>query len=123
MILGFKKQFRSKILDGTKIHTIRVDLHGRWHKGRTIHFYTGVRTKQCECFKVSLCTGIQTIRIDSWEKEVYVDGNRLNPENILRIAWSDGFPSPDDFFEWFKSADKSKRFFRGVLVHWTDKRY
>lgn len=51
MILSFKEQFIPKILDGTKIHTIREDKKNRWEAGKKIHFATGVRTKNYKCPK------------------------------------------------------------------------
>lgn len=50
MILSFKPQFRQKILDGTKIHTIRDDPNDRWQAGKIIHAATGVMTKNYDCF-------------------------------------------------------------------------
>ena len=44
MILSFKPQFKQKILDGAKIHTIRKDEANRWHIGRIIHFATAIAT-------------------------------------------------------------------------------
>jgi len=45
MILGFKTKFTDKILNGSKIHTIRKDSKNRWKVGNTIHFANGIRTK------------------------------------------------------------------------------
>lgn len=42
MLLTFSKpQFKNLILDGTKIHTIRLDKTNRWKKGMKIHFWMG----------------------------------------------------------------------------------
>ena len=63
MVLGFKEQFVKPILSGDKIHTIRADQFDRWYAGRNIHFATGVRTKDYNCFKEGECVGVQNIRI------------------------------------------------------------
>ncbi|MBE7411382.1 MAG: hypothetical protein HS129_04840 [Leptospiraceae bacterium] len=79
MILGFKQQFIRPILDGTKIHTIREDVHNRWHVGNKIHFATGVRTKNYKQFLEKFCTGTQTIKIKHGEFSfsVFIDNKKL----------------------------------------------
>lgn len=121
MILAFNKQFVKLIKNGSKIHSIRVDKHNRWKAGRSIQMATGVRTKKYKCFsKKHSCISVQRIEI-RYEKNniilVFVDGRKLIPMEVLRLARNDGFKSLYDFFEWF---DKS---FVGNLIHWTNKKY
>lgn len=121
MILGFKKQFVPKILDGAKIHTIREDKTRRWKKGMEIHFATGVRTKDYEQFKGGKCTNVQEVVINPHSKTVNVltDNGwwRLTRKQLPLFAQNDGFDTLEDFWKWF---DKP---FRGVIIHWTDLRY
>ena len=142
MILGYKKlfpwnkptEFDRKIINGHKKHTIRVDEHDRWRKGRRINHCHGVRTKCFDNFYNNDCNGIQTIEI-IWYRStfflskviVYVDCNKIGyfyPERIdltdkkvIELALNDGFDSVVDFFKWF---DKD---FEGKIIHWTDLRY
>lgn len=122
MVLGFKKQFVPKILDGTKIHTIREDKTRRWRKGMKINFATGVRTKNYEQFKEGVCTDVKKISItphknvcmsldDTTNGFVMLDDEK----DLLKFAQNDGFDTLDDFWKWF---DKP---FEGVIIHWVYK--
>lgn len=118
MVLGFKQQFVQKILDGSKIHTIRRDEHRRWQKGVRIHFATGVRTKDYNQFKVGVCKFNQRIQIDASCRAVYLGLNgglhRLSAKGVDLLAKNDGFESTEVFWEWFAED------FSGVIIHWTD---
>ena len=70
MILSFNKKFKVPIETGTKIHTIRLDKPNRWRAGKTIHFATGVRTKNYDNFKVGRCLSFQYITISYCEAEI-----------------------------------------------------
>lgn len=118
MILSFKKQFVPKIESGQKIHTIRLDPHHRWQKGKKIHFATGVRTPNYNCFREGECKFIQAIHIDPFQRIVWVGLNgrmhEISKQQIGVLAEKDGFESVEDFWTWFN------RPFVGVIVHWTD---
>ena len=134
MVIGFKKQFVPKILDGSKIHTIREDATNRWWKGRLMDMATGVRTKQYNKFTEQFCISTQKFQI-KWNIpfgeeykgrlfKVFIDDRcmnnnfYLNNEPMLQvIARNDGFDSVSDFLDWF-SED-----FTGKLIHWTELSY
>jgi len=126
MVLGFKNQFVDAIKNGTKLHSIREDKHGRWNIGRTIHMATGVRTTLYNQFDTGMCISIQKIEI-VWHEcidpgegklfEVYVDGKVLNLAQLLQLSKNDGFKSLSHFKEWFNKD------FIGKIIHWTDLRY
>ena len=80
MILSFNKKFKEPIETGTKIHTIRLDKPNRWRAGKTIHFATGIRTKNYDNFKVGRCMSFQYITISYREAEI---NPRLVPEWII----------------------------------------
>jgi len=129
MILSFKKQFKQKILDETKIHTIREDAHGRWKAGRKIHMATGVRTKGYDCFNdKDECISTQTIKIIHPKRKtnginlplIYIDDSKLNFFRYEEFAKNDGFDGIDpiiDFFKWFNKD------FEGKIIHWTNLKY
>ena len=127
MILSFKTKigniptnFEEKILFGQKIHTIREDAKNRWRVGQIIHFATGVRTKQYNCFKTGVCTGIQTIKIknDGFILEsIHIDGKRLRTLGLMALMDNDGFDCLQSFKSWFNKD------FEGKIIHWTDHRY
>jgi hypothetical protein len=131
MILAFTKTcvingrrkpttFEQKIKEGIKKHTIRLDLNNRWEKGRKIHFATGVRSSQYNCFKIGACTGVQGIIIRSnYIKDIEIEGRSLSYEEIEKLARQDGFDNISDFWAYFSFY----KFVEGKIIHWTDLRY
>ena len=132
MNLSFQPQFKNRILGGTKIHTIRADKTDRWKVGNTIHFCTGLRTKEYNCFEIGECTRIDKIKIEHFEDfvNVYLNEWLLGEANhhglddiyqwnndLLDLAKNDGFENLESFFEWFNSD------FEGKLIHWTEFKY
>ena len=134
MVLSFNQNFPEKILNGTKIHTLREDQHNRWKAGRSIQMSILVRTSKQRKFADKECTGVQTINIlyvnNRGEVHFIIDGNKLlgiwhrfipeksvNPEAIEVLARNDGFESVEGFLKWFV------RDFEGKIVHWTEFRY
>ena len=128
MILGFKQQFLSKIEDGTKKHTIREDKNDRWRHGKVIHFATGVRTKNYNCFKIGKCVSTQIIEIRYLNKYsdypvVTIDGKeyrfywKADWDILCRLSINDGFNSFTAFCKWFNKD------FKGKIIHWTDLKY
>lgn len=135
MILGFKKQFVSKILDGTKIHTIRVDEHNRWKPGRKIHFATGVRSSYYHQFHEAECVSIQRIRFAKpaigfasgkiWEPalpHIVVDGLWItNTKTKLDLVINDGFYNLEELLTFFNTKAYLNKELK--LIHWTDLKY
>ena len=133
MILSFKPQFKQKILNGTKIHSIRLDLHQRWQAGKEIHFATGVRTKNYDCFHLLRCQSIQKIEIEYIHKsiidtysyitlegiriKVKIDNKIIDIYQICALSGNDGFATVQDFFICFNKD------FTGVIIHWTNYKY
>jgi len=152
MILSFKKKFRwidpngkflntnfeQKILERTKIHTIREDPTDRWKAGNKINFVTGARSKNYNEFYLGECYSVQYISIrhslmngkkhivvtvgdTPQDPKVLYNGARNNPtqhENVLQLAKNDGFDSIENFFKFFR-----KDIFVHKLIHWTDFKY
>lgn len=119
MVIGFNKQFVSRIKAGTKIHTIREDKHNRWKVGIIMHMATGVRTKKYKQFAKKKCIHVQKISIKYYSNYIHVKiGGRVIPDGeVIRLACNDGFRGVKYFKEWF-SKD-----FTGKIIHWTDKKY
>jgi hypothetical protein len=131
MVLGFKPQFVDKILNKTKLHTIREDKNRRWKVGNDIHFATGVRTKNYNQFHKSRCKKVDDIEI-IWNHpfkgdfsssscvmidgkgyfSVLINSRRLGYSEICQLAKNDGFANVTEFAEWFSSD------FKGRLIHW-----
>ena len=128
MVLGFTKtmmvgnrrvptNFEEKIKNGVKLHTIRWDEKNRWKTGNKIHFATGVRTSNYNCFKEGLCNGTQKIEIR--DRNVWIDDVILNYYEVENLAINDGFDSIKDFWSWFDQYSP----FTGKLIHWTKLTY
>ena len=133
MVLSFNQNFPEKIINGTKVHTIRQDTTGRWKAGMKIQFATGARTKAYNQFHEAECTGVQDIEIKYTDNrgavKIYIDGNHLgtwhrfmpqrseNVADVLRLAVNDGFEGVSELLNWFQ------RDFNGKIIHWTDVRY
>jgi len=127
MILSFKPQFVQPILNGSKIHSIRLDPHCRWKSGMKIHMATGVRTKNYNCFLVEKCKGVQDVemRIVYRTIAVRIDGYHLAPSQLIRFANRDGFESYKDFHNWFMPLIEASPdgVYKAKIIHWTNLRY
>lgn len=129
MILSFKEQFKDPILKGTKLHTIREDKTNRWKPGNKIEMATGVRTKNYNCFKKSVCVSTQTIEIKHGRIydvnsgdfllgiRILIDGKELDSLKINGLAKNDGFVDIIHFANWFNTD------FYGKIIHWTHLKY
>lgn len=111
-----------------KRHTIREDAKGRWKEGNLIHFCQGGYIKG-RVFAEGVCTGVQTIAIDSPHGEsVHIfdwrvhDWRQLDHAQVETLAVNDGFRSSQEFYAYFRHATGGTGF-RGKIIHWTDTRY
>ncbi|MDZ4726177.1 MAG: hypothetical protein SH817_08465 [Leptospira sp.] len=115
MILGFKSQFKHKILSGEKLHTIRADELNRWKAGKIIQFATGLRTANYEQFALGRCTRVSEIIINPENERVYIghgSGIVYRGQGVQAFAKNDGFDSLEDFWKWFNKP------FEGKLIFW-----
>jgi len=112
-----------------KFHTIREDKKGRWKPGTMIDFYINTRTKDMFGFAPRVpVLSIQKITMSyAWNDiiNIWINGRELSPSERLELALNDGFDSWKDFFEFFYPVIKSTEdnFWKGKLIHWTDKKY
>ncbi len=132
MILGFKEKFVEPILNGSKIHTIRVDKNRRWNGGRIIHFSTNVRTLKQNQFDLGTCRSVEDILISRYGNTVVIiiiGEDTITSINYLdsgdhvvldEIASNDGL-TVEEFVEWFVPGEHD--FFAGRIIHWTDFSY
>jgi hypothetical protein len=137
MILNFKTKdlkgrptgFREKIINGDKIHTIRKN-GDRWKPGMMIHFSTGSRTGQYQCFKQGTLISKQRISIifhpDFTLPFVEIDHRPLMNADVRALIVNDGL-TPETFREWWcvpeNEADMGSYLFEGWLLHWTNLKY
>jgi hypothetical protein len=117
-----------------KIHSIREDKGNRWKAGMMIDFFINNRTKRAFCFAPRIqviCTQVIEIKYMSifnsgsrYAKPfVKIDGVIIydvaenGKDEMLKLAYNDGFESIDDFFSYFNKD------FVGKIIHWTDLKY
>jgi hypothetical protein len=125
MLLSFKEHFISKILIGSKIHTIRLDHSDRWGSGAMIHFCTDIRKKSFKKHLEKKCISTQKIEIiwlTEFDKEpkIFIDNKLLDRNKWHSFVKNDGFDTIEEFLN-FQSWDKKN--FKGKIIHWTDLRY
>jgi|GEM_PF-6290795 len=134
MLLGFKKQFAPKILDGSKKFTIRNPRKVEPKLGEQLHMYTGLRNKSCE--KITSEHTLKSIQLldliilkrpdgSGW-MDVHVDGKEIEQIDFNRLISADGFDSIPDFVSYWLSgikADKDGIFYMEaeglIMYHWT----
>ncbi len=116
MILAFKKEFVSPIVDGTKVHSIRAG--SRWRAGLSIQFYANARRPDMWKFRVDdIAKTVQQVRLTA-DWQIIVDGRVLADAEKQAFANRDGFGSVGSLFSFFDSLP-----FTGQLIHWTDLTY
>lgn len=102
---NFKKEFASKVEDGTKPHTIRPCRKRPTVEGDTLYLYTGMRTKNCRKLREEKCIAVMQIDFEPAGDGVDVWLNRkwISRKDLHLIALKDGFDTVDSFMEFFKS--------------------
>jgi hypothetical protein len=92
-LLGFKKQFRPMLVDGSKRHTLRGSA-GTLQVGGICHCYIGLRTKDCELVGRWPCTAIAPVEILLEPRRgftVVINETRLRWDETIAFAYADGF--------------------------------
>jgi len=103
---SFMKQFKDKILDGTKTITNRTatEFRGKINAGDIMHCFTGMRTSSCEKWCDSL-----VIERAKWEYEdvpvpVYTSIAKNTRSPFIQFTWYD-FAMLDGFMRWYDFVD------------------
>ena len=110
------------ILEGTKIHTLRLDPNDRWVQNRHIHLATGVRTNKYKCFKEETCKSVQRV-VMSFNKPrrvfIWVGNRELKAKETLVFIKNDGFKNVADFVRWFW-PNSDGYILELKLINWTN---
>ena len=126
MILSFSKEniekrsFKEKILNGTKIHTIREDKHNRWKETMSIQFYAMNPRNGGKKFAEGIVDKVTRIEIDAPNNKVsfpalYSDTGIYcinNPIILDDLAKCDGFESWEEMKKFFPEH------FEGKIIYW-----
>ena len=126
MIISFNKEncekrdFVNKILNGTKIHTIREDENNRFKIGQTIQFYAMNPRCGGKQFATGIIKNILVIEIVP-ELDIVLIGSGINGlyvhefnklESLNRLAIHDGFEDWKEMKQFFTKP------FIGKLIIW-----
>ena len=116
--LNFKKQFAIKILEGKKRQSIRVERKRPIKMGDKLFLYTGMRTDLCYKLYETTCKKTASIEIreapDRKMILVFVNGYRLTPLSLRRLAEADGFEDIRSFIDFFRPVIP----FKGQVISW-----
>ena len=115
-LYNFQKRFAPFIMRGEKTHTIRALRAYPDMPGKTMHLYTGLRTKKAKLLMRVRCTRVESIQITS-HGDVRVGGELLALDERNALAKRDGF---GDFAEMllFWRSPTNRLPFRGHIIHW-----
>lgn len=121
-ILNFKKQFVEPIMEGSKVHTIRVfKVPGRIRKGQLLYCQTGSRFKPTR-FSVLPAMRVREVTLSRDTVSVWNengDGFVVPPLDLF--AQADGFKDWAEMRDWFDKEYGSDRGpLSGVLVQWAE---
>jgi hypothetical protein len=117
MILGFMDKMIQPILDGTKVHSFRVNQ--RWQAGMKIHFFAKVRQSGMYQFREPTAVVTTQLAVIT-EEAVLLDGRVLLPLELETFARADGFCDSDEMRSFFALRRLP---LHGQLIHWTSLRY
>lgn len=121
MILSFQERFIEKIVNKTKIHTIRSDSKGRWKKDMNIHFWKGNPrnpTQNPYQFASGIVESVHTIFINPFLSSVEI----WNKEEMIRQIWKENelnqFAINDGFNNWNELIEFFPTTFEGKIITW-----
>lgn len=127
-LYNFKARFTSRILDGSKTHTIRPQRTHTDKPGNILHLYTGLRHKGARLLMRVPCVKIEEIEIETHPERfldddpnffsVTIDGSVLDRSECESFARRDGFENFSDMMEFWKGRLP----FRGQIIHWAPAR-
>ena len=113
--ISFKPEFRDKILDSSKIQTIRQRRKNPIKEGDILLLYINQRSKGNEFLGKAICKSVGEIKID-WQG-ISIKGYFCNKEHAQWIAKLDGFKNLSDMQDWFAKVYK-KLPFEGQYIRW-----
>lgn len=120
-ILNYKDPLIEKVMDGSKIHTVRFSKRP-WKIGDSAIHATGVRTKNYREHRRDDVTLVQPITIccEPGKKRLEVNGMGLVLEQAKSLSSSDGFESLASFFHFFATTYSETEELKGQLIHWSE---
>lgn len=118
-IINYKPALISKVIDGSKPHTIRFGK--RIYKvGQTAIHATGSRTKHYLEHRRDEITQVEKIRIKSekFAVKIWIDDQHISECAAYKLAANDGFKNFKSFIQFFRTQHGSEFDLKGQLIHW-----
>ena len=120
---NFQSRFATKVLDGTKLQTIRAerkDKRPHAKVGDTLSLYTGMRTKQCLLLRTARCLDILDIYINPAGFYLFRGDQpialKTKRPDLDKFAIADGFESWEDLCQWLQSNHQVALI--GSVIRW-----
>lgn len=118
---NFMDWIAPKVLDGSKLHTVRANGKRRHAKaGDLLQLYTGMRTKNCRLLKEVECVGAWPVHLPCSAKYGpmiwSINGRPMDTDTMFDFAVGDGFADVFDMTEWVLKTHGQD--FHGTLIAW-----
>ena len=121
--IKYQDKFKQKILDGTKIHTIRTNKEDKLQED--FQFYH--TTTNGSTFGRDTIKSIQEIYMTHNGRilQMSIDDKYIYHQEMMDLLWNDGFSNYKEFHDFFYPKIQKTKFktYVAKLVHWTDKKY
>ena len=114
--LNFNKKFVQLIKSGAKKQTIRKRRKNKRDPapGRTLYFFTGMMSKQCERIGEAICSDVSLITVT--QDSIQVCNRTLSVKDRLKLAKNDGFECAKDLIEFIATVYGLP--FNGLIIKW-----
>jgi hypothetical protein len=112
--LNFKRRFVAPIESGRKRQTIRKIRKRPFRTGDTLYLFTGMRTAKCRRLGTHRCISVHDVTIA--HEHIELEGRMLTLKETAELAQADGFASPEEFLDFFRSEHDLPLV--GQLIRW-----
>ena len=109
-------EFVSKILDGSKPHTIRPRRKNPTKPGDVLTLYYRQRSPECRAICLTVVTKVTPVVIYPFQHQLKLNGHLLGECKLAKLARRDGFVEFLDFFQFFERYGKPVLFME--LIEW-----
>ncbi|MGV8823002.1 hypothetical protein [Methylibium petroleiphilum] len=115
---NFRPEFWPAVESGAKRQTMRRQRADGLvpQPGDRAMLYQSLRTTNAKLLNEGTITRVRGVRLNIPEREVIVDGRKLDLAEAVEFAKADGFPSRDRMFEFFENTYGV--LFEGHCIEW-----
>ena len=115
---NFRPEFWPAVASGEKRQTMRRRRNDGLVPvaGDRAMLYQSLRTANARLLNEGVITRVRGVRLDMQDREVIVDGERLDHTAKVAFAHADGFPTLDRMFQFFENTYGV--LFEGYCIEW-----